>query len=118
MEGHFIRGYGDSQAPDVEIELLDGAVEAADSYLEKQRNSLKRLGKVAKLIEGFETPYGMELLATVHWVAFRAKSLPRNVEEAVRAVERWSERKQRMFRPGHIRIAWEWLLDTRQALAV
>ena len=24
---------------------------------------------VADLIAGFETPYGMELLATVHWIA-------------------------------------------------
>lgn len=26
LEGHFVRGYGDTQKPDVEIELLDGAV--------------------------------------------------------------------------------------------
>jgi uncharacterized protein YwgA len=34
LEGHMIRGYGDTQKPDVEIELLPGAVEEADHYLE------------------------------------------------------------------------------------
>jgi len=34
LEGHMIRGYGDTQKPDVEIELLPGALEEADHYLE------------------------------------------------------------------------------------
>ena len=33
LEGHYIRGYGDSQKPDAEIELLAGAVEEADAFL-------------------------------------------------------------------------------------
>lgn len=118
LEGHFIRGYGDSQAPDVEIELLPGAVKAAESFLAKHQDSQKRLKKVANLIEGFETPYGMELLATVHWVTFHSEQPPRNADEAVQAVQRWSERKQRMFRPGHIRVAWKRLVDTNEKLAV
>ena len=32
MEGHFIRGYGDSQKPNAEIELLPGAVEEATQF--------------------------------------------------------------------------------------
>jgi hypothetical protein len=38
-----------------------------------------RFARVARLIEGFETPFGMELLATVHWVPIRvpcSRSLP------------------------------------------
>lgn len=71
MEGHFIRGYGDSQKPNAEIELLPGAVEEATSFLAGKSESLARLERVALLMEGFETPYGMELLATTHWVAHR-----------------------------------------------
>ena len=71
MEGHFIRGYGDRQKPDAEIELLPGAIEEASSFLADKPESLRRLDRVGRLIEGFETPYGMELLATVHWLAHR-----------------------------------------------
>jgi O-acetyl-ADP-ribose deacetylase (regulator of RNase III) len=56
MEGHFIRGYGDSQKPDAEIELLPGAVEEATRFLEDKSESRARLKRVAGLIEGFETP--------------------------------------------------------------
>jgi O-acetyl-ADP-ribose deacetylase (regulator of RNase III) len=111
LEGHFIRGYGDSQKPDSEIELLPGAVEEADVFLADKRDSLNRMQKVCDLIEGFETPYGMELLATVHWVAHHANVKARDKDSAISAVQQWSARKMRIFRPQHIRIAWKRLLQ-------
>jgi O-acetyl-ADP-ribose deacetylase (regulator of RNase III) len=111
MEGHFIRGYGDSQRPGAEIELLSGAVDEADRFLERDSASRERLARVAGLIEGFETPYGMELLATVHWVGTvggRDGSEP--ARDAARAVERvhaWNPRKQQVFKPEHIHKAWD-----------
>jgi len=111
LEGHFIRGYGDSQKPDVEIHLLSGAVEIADAFLVEHEDSQARLTRVASLIEGFETPYGMELLSSVHWLAVHSEDPIRNADEAVHAVHQWNERKQRMFKPDHIRVAWECLVD-------
>src|SRR5207245_1551089 len=52
MEGHFIRGYGDRQKPDAEIELLDGSVDEATAFLADKPESLQRLDQVATLIEG------------------------------------------------------------------
>jgi O-acetyl-ADP-ribose deacetylase (regulator of RNase III) len=106
LEGHFIRGYGDTQEPDVEIALLPGAEEMADEFLEAHQESRTRLEKVAGLIEGFETPYGMELLSSVHWVANHTDNPARTADEAIRHVHGWSERKHRMFRSEHIRVAW------------
>ena len=111
MEGHFIRGYGDSQDPGAEIELLPGAAAEADQLLSQNEESLARLEHVTELIEGFETPYGMELLATVHWVAHfgvTANSRPASTpEEAVRQVRSWNPRKKHLFRPEHVIIAWQ-----------
>jgi len=56
IEGHFIRGYGDSQKPDVEIGLLNGATQVADALLVSHEESRGRLQRVARFIEGFETP--------------------------------------------------------------
>lgn len=106
IEGHFIRGYGDSQRPDVEIELLAGAVEEAEAFLRDRSDSLARLERVASVIDGFETPYGMELLSSVHWVAKHAGSSASDAEGAIRRVHAWNERKRRMFQAEHIRISW------------
>lgn len=113
MEGHFIRGYGDQQKPDAEIELLPGAIEEAARFLEQKTESLARLRRVVQLIEGFETPYGMELLATVHWVAHRggpaSQGPAADVTAAVDQIHAWNPRKQTVFRPEHIRVAWDQL---------
>jgi O-acetyl-ADP-ribose deacetylase (regulator of RNase III) len=105
LEGHYIRGYGDSQKPDAEIELLPGAVEQADTFLTSHPESIVRLARVGQLIEGFETPYGMELLSTVHWVCTHADPKAANAQAVISAVQSWNDRKRDMFRCEHIRLA-------------
>lgn len=107
LEGHFITGYGDSQKPEAEIDLLPGATDIADEFLSKHDESNKRLEQVSELIEGFETPYGMELLSTVHWVRHHQQPPAIDEDTAINSVQEWSERKHRLFKPRHIHIAWE-----------
>lgn len=110
IEGHFTRGYGDTQKPDVEIGLLPGANEEAISFLRDRPESLERLMGVASLIDGFETPYGMELLSSVHWVATREPDV-HDAAGAIGAIYGWSDRKKQMFRPQHIEVAWNRLSE-------
>jgi O-acetyl-ADP-ribose deacetylase (regulator of RNase III) len=107
MEGHYIRGYGDSQKPDVEIELQPGAAAEADIFLADKESSKERLGKVAQLIEGFETPYGMELLSSVHWLAVHGQPHATDTDTAIQQMMQWNPRKRKMFKANHIEIAWE-----------
>ncbi len=51
----------------------------------------------------FRVPFGMELLATVHWA--RAHEGARTLDEAVQRVAGWSGRKRSLMKPGHIRAA-------------
>ncbi|QOC22750.1 macro domain-containing protein [Wenzhouxiangella sp. AB-CW3] len=111
LEGHYTRGFGDSQKPDTEIELMDGAVDEAERFLAEYQESRERLDQVTELIAGFETPYGMELLSSVHWVAAHDERLVSNADEAVEAVHAWNDRKRSMFQPKHIRVAWRHLED-------
>jgi len=111
MEGHFIRGYGDSQRPDVEIDLLADGVKEADEFLEAQDKSKARLQRVANLIEGFETPYGMELLSSVHWVVKHDEPRATGEDSAITGVHGWNERIHAMFKPEHIRIAYKQLQE-------
>ena len=107
LERHYTSGYGDSQKPDVEIELLDGAAREAEVFLSDHTTEPKRLARVNRLIEGFETPYGLELLASVHWLAVHASPCAGSQAEAVAGIGAWNDRKRQMFRPEHIRLAWD-----------
>jgi len=105
IEGHFITGFADAEdRPDVQIELLPDAAEQAEAFLESHRETCERFDKVADLIKGFETPSGMELLSTVHWVGTRENA--RTIDEAVQKTYGWNDRKK-MFQEKHIRIVWE-----------
>lgn len=111
IEGHFIRGYGD-RTRKASLEMFPAAVDEAEQFLEAEPKTRERLERLAKLIDGFETPYGMELLSTVHWVATqedpRAKTNP---EAAVKLVLSWNEHKRNTFVKEHILIAWNRLHD-------
>jgi len=111
IEGHFTRGYGDSPKKDNDIELLPGAVELADAVLHNATQSCQRLEVVADWIDGFETPYGMKLLSSVHWVAYKSETHATNAEEAIEAVHAWNDRKRQMLKPEHIRVAWRRLQE-------
>ena len=111
IEGHLIRGYGDSQKPDTEIELLPDAVKEADLYLSQHPLPIARVNRVSNLIQGFETPYGMELLSSVHWVCRHGKPKASTPESVIESVHRWNDRKSKMFRPEHIRIAHQRLRE-------
>jgi O-acetyl-ADP-ribose deacetylase (regulator of RNase III) len=105
IEGHFVTGYGDGQDnPDKPLELIPAASDQAESFLMQHSETLQRFDAVAKVIEGFETPYGMELLATVHWVATQENAT--SPELSIAKVHDWSDRKK-MFPAKHISLAWE-----------
>lgn len=113
LEGHYVRGFGDSQKPDTEIELMPHAVEEADAFLKQHQESRMRLNRVSDLIAGFETPYGMELLSSVHWVATHDDPAAQDESDAAQAVQNWNERKRSMFQPHHVQVAWERLKQER-----
>lgn len=105
MDGHFIRGWGDgANTPETPLELVPDAVEEADAFLMPREQTHTRLRRVGDLIEGFETPFGMELLSTVHWVAAREGAA--DAAQAVEYTHRWNPRKA-TFPQEHIRAAWD-----------
>ncbi|MFN8607507.1 MAG: macro domain-containing protein [Vulcanimicrobiota bacterium] len=106
MEGHYITGTGDgSRGPEVEVNAIPEALAAARSFLQDAPSTQSRAERVAKLIEGFQTPFGMELLGTVHWVCHTQGA--HSVAEAVSHVQSWNDRKRSLFSPRHIEVAYE-----------
>lgn len=109
VEGRWLHGYDDGgDAPGKELALLPGATEEADLFLAGHPDTKVRIDRVGTLVEGFEDPFGMELLATVHWVAKREGA--DTFDKAVDRVHAWSERKKQ-FHPRHIERAWTQLME-------
>jgi O-acetyl-ADP-ribose deacetylase (regulator of RNase III) len=94
VEGHLVSGYADGgDAPDKQLELVPGAVQDAGAFLQDKPDTLSRFDRVGKLVEGFETPFGLELLATVHWVVTRENAA--DTTDAAAKVYAWNDRKKR-----------------------
>lgn len=105
VEGHLISGYQDGgDAPDKQLELVPGAVMDAEAFLAEGAATRGCFDRVGKLVEGFESPFGLELLATVHWVAKREHAS--GFEDVAAKVYAWNERKRR-FSLRQIGIAYE-----------
>ena len=108
IEGSMISGYGDGgDTPEKPLILVPGAAADARDLLREHPTTLARFERVAKLVEGFETSFGMELLATVHWVRAHEDVPDQDVVEAVHA---WNPRK-RMFTASQIRLTAKRLVD-------
>lgn len=105
LEGHYTVGYGDgSQLVEVAepLRLMPGAAEAAEAELVDSADTIARIDRLAALVEGWESTYSLELLATVHWVLGESPQLISDPDGLVDAVHSWSARKQRLFPQRHI----------------
>lgn len=103
IEGHLIVGYADGgDAPYTQLALVPGAVRDAEAFLATHPATRERFERVARLVEGFETPFGLELLSTVHWLV--TKEQLQAPDALVRAVHDWVPRKRR-FTPAQIELA-------------
>lgn len=93
IEGHLVSGYADGgDAPDKRLELVPGAIEDATLMLNKHPDTQDKFKRVANLVEGFETPFGLELLATVHWVV--ANDDVKTDKQVIDKVYSWNARKK------------------------
>ncbi len=103
IEGYFVSGYANGgDAPDKELTLVPGAVDDAETYLAHHPDTRAHFERVAELVEGFETSFGLELLSTVHWLATREDARTENA--IVAGAYAWSDRKKR-FSEGQLRLA-------------
>ncbi len=108
IEGHLVSGYGDGgDAPDKQLGLVPGAVADAEAFLTEDSETRSRFDRVADLVDGFETPFGLELLSTVHWVVKHGAG---SMDDVVATTYAWNPRK-RQFAPRQIRLALDVLAE-------
>lgn len=113
LDGSYLKG--DKRIPDSApldvIAFNDAKKETVASYLSAEaKEYLPALTKVSEIIEGFESPFGMELLSTVDWLLQNDNRSPtvNSIKSGLAdwsAGERWAERKLRLFGDKYLELA-------------
>jgi len=91
----------------------DAKRDALTTYLNSEcKEWLPALNKTVRLIDGFESPYGVELLATVDWLISRESVEPNtdSLREGLQhwpAGDRWANRKVELFDESRLGLALE-----------
>jgi len=103
IEGNFIEGYGDGgDDPSNPLEIVAGTQQQAIEFLADHPDTKARIKRVCDLVSGFESPFGLELLATVHWLHTRER--PSCLDDLVQQTYAWNPRK-RQFSPRQMQLA-------------
>lgn len=106
---HSEKRIGDASPLDV-IWFDDDRKEAVQAYLETEAKAYKEaLEYTARLIDGFESPFGLELLATVDWLQ-RKEGVKPTLQAVREGLKHWpasgaGKRKNRIFDDRSIEIA-------------
>ncbi len=106
LEGHYIQGFGDRMGAS-QIRLEPQALNEAILFLADHPAADEAATRVAAWVKGFETPYGLELLATVHWAVRHEGARDWNALQ--KALKAWSPRKA-AFSKADVQVALDALL--------
>ncbi|SKN08463.1 RNase III inhibitor [Mycobacteroides abscessus subsp. massiliense] len=116
MEGAYTQGLGDASAAALSLDpisITDKGTHELDQFIESDPNASRvtaTINTVLRNINGFEGPYGVELLASTHWVATRQGA--REPDAAASAVRTWTQRKGRIYTDDRVRVALDRVLQT------
>lgn len=103
VEGHLLSGYADGgDDPQKQLNIVPGAEKEADDFLKLHLATCDRMKRVEELVDGYETPFGLELLATVHWIVQHETA--RSLRDVVTRTYAWNDRKKQ-FSPRQIKLA-------------
>ncbi|MGH3189735.1 MAG: type II toxin-antitoxin system antitoxin DNA ADP-ribosyl glycohydrolase DarG [Streptosporangiaceae bacterium] len=110
LEGHYLRGYGDRTQQVLKlspIALMPGAEDEGQRWLaDHPDETTDRINTVIRLVAGFASAYGLELLATVHWIATQeGADQIADAAALTQHIGSWNERKGRLFTEAHVRNA-------------
>jgi hypothetical protein len=107
LNGYFLKFKADENKPGTVIQIQEFRLEVVKDYFDKNVTELQkaRIDKLLALIEGFESPYGLELLATTDFVM--QKTNTNDINQIKNEIYNWTNRKRNLMKPSHIEVALE-----------
>lgn len=108
LEGYYFKGqirFQDMKPTD-SLELVYSKMPEVHTLLDTTLNEdeKNRLARLTDFIEGFESPFGMELLASVHW-AFKELGQECSSQDIHTYIKTWSARKGNAMTEAYVSIA-------------
>lgn len=103
LNGWYLQFRHEQTSPGTTMKL--NHIEKVEEYCKNNLSAQQkeRLGRLETLIEGFESPYGLELLATVDFIQQQTnKNKPGDIEKEI---SQWTNRKKELMKPYHIKVA-------------
>lgn len=96
-----------------ETVVSKAGVELAMSFLQADQltKANEMIERVSQLVDGYESPYGLELLSSVHYLANHEER--KSVDDIVAALGQWGERKGLKFDAAVVDGAYQRLTEDR-----
>lgn len=120
LEGYYLDGtkYKSAKVFD-RIKIESSKIEAIEQSLQKikLKKDKEAFDNLSKLIDGFESPLGMELLATIDYLAKEDKALLQNTDLLLTEIANWSKRKQNLMKPYYVEATVNRLKEFETALS-
>lgn len=96
---------------DREAHVTPAGFAAAEDYLKGDEQSEVVINNLTKLVDGFETPYGLELLSTVHKVATSSDIETGDINYIASKMLALEKNKRNVFPEDEIRLAFHRLTE-------
>ncbi|MCD0489722.1 macro domain-containing protein [Pedobacter sp. MC2016-14] len=119
LNGKYIKGLEQMSAKAFEpLDLQYDKLDELKNYVKKEFTAEQktRLANLVKLIDGFESALSLEILATVDFVKKENPGIDR--QGIVEKIAKWSERKQKLFKPRYIDIADQQLSEYKTTFSL
>ncbi|HRN56196.1 MAG TPA: macro domain-containing protein [Agriterribacter sp.] len=108
----------DSKPMDL-ISMSNDTLNEVDQFIETKCTATEkeRLNNIKRIMTGFETPFGLELLASIDWIIHTKSNKNITTEELKQEIKQWSNRKDELFTNSHIDSAKARLNEFNRELA-
>ena len=110
LDGQYLHNSKTNRHDD-EIELIESKLPEVKALLAKDAQAAALVEQLARFIQGYESPYGLELLSTVHWVVAEDPELAKDPQACLEAIHQWSEHKRALFKAYHVETALNQLTE-------
>lgn len=118
INGVYLKGLEQNEAKAFEPLLLNyEKYQEVEAYVHTQLKpqQLDRLKSVLNLIQGFESTYALELLASVDFASKQGGV--NSIEEIKNHIKKWNQRKANLFKDEHIELAYAHLKGYQTTLS-
>jgi O-acetyl-ADP-ribose deacetylase (regulator of RNase III) len=111
LNGAYLWYKEEDNKPTTTVKLEADKLAEVERFIQEQASDeqRQRMDQVLDLIQGLETPYGLELLSTVDFVMHQTGK--RDVAEIQEEIHNWTDRKKELMKPQHIQLVHRRLMQ-------